>query len=149
PLDIIDQVPRLRDRRLDDLDHLVLALPHLMREVNGRGGNEGVNARTPGVPYRFAGARDVGRYGACEAGDHGILHSPGDLGDGLEIALRGDREAGLDNVDAHRVEKIGDFELFLKRHSRAGTLLTVAERRVEDHDAVPVALRMRLFAHLV
>ncbi len=45
---------------------------------------------------------------------------------------------GLDDVDAHLVEQLGDFELFLERHRGAGALLAVAQRRVEDEDAVLV-----------
>ena len=64
------------------------------------------------------------------------LHLASDLGDGLEIALAGDREAGLDDVDAHGVKKVRDFELFLEAHRRAGALLAIAQRGVEDEDAV-------------
>ena len=59
-----------------------------------------------------------------------------DLVHGGEIAIRGDREAGFDDVDTHVVEQLGDRELFLMSHGRAGALLTVAQRRVEDNDAV-------------
>ena len=54
----------------------------------------------------------------------------------LEVALGGDREAGLDDVDAHLVEERGDLQLLLERHGGAGRLLAVAERGVEDQDAV-------------
>jgi hypothetical protein len=42
------------------------------------------------------------------------------------IAFRGDGETGLDHVDAHVVEHLGDLELFLERHGGAGALLAVA-----------------------
>ena len=74
--------------------------------------------------------------GAGQAGDGGVLGPPGDLGHGLEIAVRGDREARLDDVDAHGVEQFGDLELFLEGHRGAGALLAVAERGVEDQNAV-------------
>ena len=44
----------------------------------------------------------------------------GDLGHRLEVAVRGDREARLDDVDAHLVEEVGDLELLLQRHGGAG-----------------------------
>ena len=47
-------------------------------------------------------------------------------------------KAGLDDVDAHRVEQVGDLELFLEGHGRAGALLAVAQRGVEDQDLVLV-----------
>ena len=61
---------------------------------------------------------------------------PAIVGDGLEIAVRGDGEAGLDDVDAHGVEEVGDLDLLLERHGRAGALLAVAQGGVEDQDAV-------------
>ena len=68
--------------------------------------------------------------------DHGILGALGDLVDGGEIAVRGDGKARLDDVDAHGVEQLGDFEFFLMRHGGAGALLAVAQGGVEDDDAV-------------
>ena len=53
---------------------------------------------------------------------------------------RGDREPGLDDVDAERREGSGDLELLGHVHARARRLLAVAQRRVEDPD--PVGLGM-------
>ena len=50
----------------------------------------------------------------------------GDLADGEEVALRGNRETGLDDVDAHLIEEFGHFELLLMGHGGAGRLLAVA-----------------------
>ena len=50
--------------------------------------------------------------------------------------IGGDREAGLDDVDAHRVEQLGDRQLLVEGHGGAGTLLAVAQGGVEDHDPV-------------
>ena len=74
--------------------------------------------------------------GARQAGDHSVPGAAGDLADGLEIAFRGDRETGLDHVDAHVVEHLGDLDLFLEGHGGAGTLLAVAQGGVENDDAV-------------
>ena len=49
-------------------------------------------------------------------------------------------KAGLDDVDAHLIEQLGDFELFLMRHGGAGALLAVAQGGVEDDDAVLLGL---------
>ncbi len=95
-----------------------------------------MDARQRGVAHRLAGAGDIALDGAGEARDARPLGAPGDFGDGLEIALRGDGEARLDNIDAHRVEQMGDFELGLEGHGRAGALLAVAQRGVEDQNAV-------------
>src|SRR5215510_8032172 len=59
----------------------------------------------------------------------------------LEVAFRGDGEAGLNNVDAHVVEHLGDLELLLEGHGRAGALLAVTQRGVENDDAVLLGLR--------
>ena len=80
------------------------------------------------------------KRGARQAADHRVLGALGDLVHGGEIAFRGDREAGLDDVDAHRVEQLGDFELLLVGHGGAGALLAVAQGGVEDDDAVLVGL---------
>jgi hypothetical protein len=59
--------------------------------------------------------------------------------DRLEVALRGDREPGLDHVDAHGLQDLGDAELLVDGHRAAGRLLPVAQGGVEDDDAVPCA----------
>src|SRR5262252_1458079 len=85
---------------------------------------------------RFRAAVDVLEASAGKAADHGIFAALGDLVDAGEIAFGGDREAGLDHVDAHCVEHLRDFELFLMRHGGAGALLAIAQCRVEDEDVV-------------
>ena len=54
--------------------------------------------------------------------------------DRLEVARRGDREAGLDHVDAQVDQRVGDLQLLVQVHAGAGRLLAVAERGVEDCD---------------
>ncbi len=91
---------------------------------------------------RLGATVDVLERGARQPADHGVLGALGDLVDGGEIAFRGDREAGLDDVDAHRVEQFGDFELLLVGHGGAGALLAVAQGGVENDDAVLLGLRV-------
>ena len=43
-------------------------------------------------------------------------------------------KAGLDDVDAQVDQGLGDFQLLGEVHARAGRLLAVAERGVEDLD---------------
>ena len=58
----------------------------------------------------------------------------GDRLDRLEVVRRGDREPGLDDVDAQLGELPRDLELLGPVHARAGRLLAVAQRGVEDPD---------------
>src|SRR5262249_46070995 len=60
-----------------------------------------------------------------------------------EVALGRDRKAGLDDVDAHLVEQLGDLELLLMGHGGARALLAVAQGGIEDEDAVLLGLRWR------
>ena len=64
--------------------------------------------------------------------------------DGLEVAGRGDREAGLDDVDAQARELVGDLELLAGVERDAGRLLAVAQRRVEDQYSVGVHVVLSL-----
>ena len=89
------------------------------------------------------------KRGAREPADDRVLGALGDLVDGGEVAVRRDRKAGLDDVDAHVVEQFGDFELFLVRHGGAGTLLAVAQGGVEDDDAVLFGFACRLAVVMV
>ena len=140
PFDILDQVAGLRHRRGDDFQHLGLALAHLMRQMDRGSGNEGVDAAPPCVAHRFAGTGDVAGNGARQTCDHRVLGALCDLRDRLEIANRSDREAGFDDIDAHLVEHLGDFELLLESHGGARALLAVAQSGVENNDAVLVGL---------
>ena len=89
-------------------------------------------------------AVDVLELRASEPADHRFLGAAGNLLHAVEIAFRGDRETGLDDVDAHLVEHFGDFELLVEGHGGAGALLPVAQCRVEDDDAVALGAGCRL-----
>ena len=140
PLDVVGVAARARDLRDHHLEDLVRLFLELVFHVHRRGGDEGVDALALGRLDGLGAAVDVLERGAREAADHGILRALGDLVHGGEVAFRGDREAGLDDVDAHGVEELGDLELLLMRHGRAGTLLAVAQGGVEDDDAVLLGL---------
>src|SRR5262249_56238532 len=60
----------------------------------------------------------------------------GSRGDVVEVGWDRGGEGRLDDVDAHLVEQLGDFELLLEGHSGAGALLAVAQGGVENNDAV-------------
>jgi hypothetical protein len=85
---------------------------------------------------------DVTAGAPCERRDHRRTAAGadvlGDRLDGLVVALRGDREAGLDDVDVQPGQLVGDLELLLDTQRDAGRLLTIAQGRVEDLDGVRV-----------
>ena len=100
-----------------------------------------MDARPARLAHSFAATRDVGFDGAGEAGDDRVPGALGDGGDGLEVALGGDRETRLDNVDAHGVEHLGDLQLVFKIHGRAGRLFAIAQGGVENDDGFGVFAR--------
>src|SRR5262249_15165445 len=95
-----------------------------------------VDARLGRVLDGFPGAVDVIVVAAGQAADHGAFYFARDRLDRLEIARGGDGEASLDHVDAEVFERVGDFQLFGEVHAGAGRLLAVAERGVENDEAV-------------
>ena len=97
-----------------------------------------MDARTRGVLDGLAGPIDVELAGARQSANHRLLDALGDLGDGVEIALRGDREARLDDVHAHGVEEVGDLQFLFEGHGGTGTLLAVAQGCIENKDVVGV-----------
>ena len=133
-LDVVDVAAGLLDALDGDAGDLVEGLLELVLAVDGRGGAEGVDAGAVGVLHGFAGAVDVPRHAAGEAGDDGVRELFADGLDGLEVALGGDGEAGLDDVDAEGGELPGDLDLLPHVERGAGRLLAVAERGVEDAD---------------
>ena len=58
------------------------------------------------------------------------------MADGFEIAFRCNGKSGFDDIDAHLIKQLGNFQLFSMAHRGAGALFAVAQRGVEDNDAV-------------
>ena len=54
----------------------------------------------------------------------------------IGVALRGDGEAGFEDVHAEGGELVGHAQLFVVVHGAAGGLLAVAQGGVEEDDAV-------------
>src|SRR5687768_3310781 len=73
---------------------------------------------------------------ARQARDDGALDLAGDRLHGLEVTRRRGGEAGLDHVDAEARELLRDLELLGGVQRDARRLLAVAQRGVEDDDAV-------------
>jgi hypothetical protein len=120
---------------VDALGHLVLVEVG-DRAVERRGADEGVDAGRAGVRTASQQRSMSLKLARARPQTEGVAGGAGDLAHGAEVALGGDREARLDDVHAHLVEEAGDLELLLVGHGGAGRLLAVAERGVEDADAV-------------
>ena len=144
PLDVVGVAARAGDLRDHHFVDLVRLLLQLVLHVHRRGGQEGMDAPALGRLDRLGAAVDVLEGGARQPADHRILRALGDLVHGGEVALRGDREAGLDDVDAHVVEQFGNLELLLMGHGGAGALLAVAQGGVENDDTVLIGLGGRI-----
>ncbi len=84
----------------------------------------------------FGSGFDVFALGAGEGGDTWGVGGAADLGcDGVdagEVAMRGDGEAGFDDVDAEGCELVGHAQLFVVVHGAARRLFAVAEGGVEE-----------------
>ena len=110
--------------------------PELVLEVDVARRDEHMEMRLVGDLDGFDGALRVTVAAPCERGDRDVLRCLlRDPPDRLEVARRGGRKACLDDVDLQPGELTGDLELLGGRQARAGCLLTVAQRRVEDTDA--------------
>jgi hypothetical protein len=122
----------------DRLSECRLAIdPELVLEVDVAGRDEHVEMRPLGDLDRLDGALRVAVAAARERGDRDpALRLAGDPVDGLEVAVRGGREAGLDHVHLQAHQLAGDLELLGRGETGAGRLLAVAEGRVEDANAV-------------
>ncbi len=127
-----------RHRRLGlSLDVLAVGV-HLVLDVDVGGRDEGVDARPFGVFDRAPGGVDVPLVGAGQAADDRPFDRLRDPLDRLEVPRRGDREAGLDHVDAEARELLGDLQLLDRVQRDPRRLLPVAQGGVEDVDAVGV-----------
>ena len=108
----------------------------LVGELHLAGVDEDVDARARGAGHRLGGGVDVAGHAAGKAADAGVSHLARHGVDGAELVGRRGGEAGLDDVDAHGGEALGDLELVTLGEKNPGGLLSVAQRRVEDGDSV-------------
>ena len=123
---------------------LLAGHPDLVLEVDLAGRDEHVEVRPLGDADGLDRPLRVAVPAARETGDGDAAGLLGDPVDGLPVARRGGREAGLDDVDVEPDELAGDLELLGHRQRRARGLLAVAQGRVEDPDAALGAGRPRL-----
>ena len=80
--------------------------------MDGRRRHKSVNTRLLGEFHRLACPINIGIDGTGKACNRGPLDALGNLADRLEIPVGGNRETRFDNIDTHRIQEIGHFELF-------------------------------------
>ena len=91
--------------------------------------------RQRSAPFSASAARSMSPVVVrASAAITGPLHAGRDLADRVELAVGGDREAGLEDVDVQPGELLGDLDLLGPRERDPGGLLAVAQGGVEDPD---------------
>ena len=135
-LNVIGVLSRLADRRHAHGEHVVKGLPELVLHVYRGGGDEGVYAEALRGGERLAGGVHVLEDGTREAAGNGGRERAGDRLHRLEVALRGDGEARLDDVNAELLERQRDLQLLSHREALGKGLLAVAQSGVKDDYSV-------------
>ena len=106
------------------------------RTVQRRCADERVNAAGPCLFDGFGAAVDIFEIGAGQTTDRRIFRTLGNFGYGAEITFGGDRETCFDDVDAHVVQHLCDFQFFVVGHCCAWRLFAVTQGCVENQHAV-------------
>ena len=104
--------------------------------MQGRSGDEGVNAETLGNFQRFGRADYVAGNGARESAGNGPAERPCDRLHAFEVARGRNRETRLDDVDAEVLERQGDLKLLLHGKTLSKRLFAVTQRRIKNHHAL-------------
>ena len=130
------------DRAHRHLHHLFAVLAQLIHQVVVGRRQEEVDAGMRSVLQRLGGAVDGGVAAVRQRRYDGLAYLARDALHRFEVALRADGEARLDDVHPQPLQMLGYLNFLLDGHGRAGRLLAVAERRVEDehlvvHDGSP------------
>ena len=95
-------------------------------------GEKDMDAGAIGKLQGACGHLDVFGLGARQGSDARLADGLRDGGDRGEVAFGGHGKAGLDDVHAQVLERVGHGELFLRGHAAAGRLLAVAQSGVEE-----------------
>ncbi len=113
------EVPGAGHLRRSPLQHCSGRLLELVFHVHGRGGDEGVGCAGASRGARPRRPVDVPKAARERPATTRVLHPRGDERHRSKSPLRR-WGSGLDDVDAHLVQEIGDLELLLQRHRGAG-----------------------------
>ena len=131
-LHIVGEPPGQADGVDDRFQACLARDAQLGREMQIGGGEKRVNARPRGRLERVRRLLDVLPAAAGERRNRGPPNLPRHLLHRFGVRRRSDGEARLDDVDAQRIERLGqcDFRRHVHRESRR--LLAVAQGRVEN-----------------
>jgi hypothetical protein len=135
-LDVLAQGTRLAhagDRTLDDLG-LAHAQFHFAMDRARR--DEDVDARLRGVLQCCGRGADIGLVAARQPANLRIADTACDRLHGVEVVLGCIRVTGFDHVDAERLQRFSDAQLLRPVQGAAGTLLAIAQGRVENPQAL-------------
>src|SRR4051812_32110310 len=135
-LDVVEELARVRDALLGAARHLFARHVQLVLAVERARREEDVAAPAARVAERRFHLIDIALLGAGQRTHGRTLDLAGDGRDGLEVSRRSGREARFDDVDVKALQRAGDADLLMDVHARARRLLAVAQRGVEDYDAV-------------
>ena len=106
----------------------------LVLHMQVAGGDHHVDAPTGGRLQGLGTAVNIHLMGAAQARNGACLDDLGDLANRFEVAIGGDGETGLNDIDPHLFQDLGQFELFIQAHGGTGRLLAVAHGGVKDDD---------------
>ena len=138
-LDLVDPRRDVPDCPARLLEHLGRLQPELALHVDRARREEDVDARpATRSRERLDGCVEVLGARPGERCDRGTAYRLADCANALEVARRGDGEAGLDHVDAEAVERARDLRLLVRRQRDARGLLPIPQRRVENRDPAAI-----------
>ncbi len=135
-LHIVGVAQRMLDGAGAHLKHILEALFQLALDMDGGGGDEGVDAKGVGNPQGLTGGIDILGQGAGEGADPAVLDMPGDGLHRVKIAGRGDREAYLHDVDTEPLQRLGNLQLLLDCQTGRQGLLTITQGSIEYDDPI-------------
>ncbi|MEI9929555.1 MAG: hypothetical protein WDM89_03030 [Rhizomicrobium sp.] len=136
--DIVEEIAGIFDGLHCRFQYLIAAHIEFGFTMDRTGRQEDVQTATAGGFQRAGGRVNVCDGSAGEATDYRPIDLLRHGADGLFITGRGGGEAGLDDVDAHVAQRRCDAQFFGNTHAEARRLLAIAQRGVEDQNAVVI-----------
>ncbi len=135
-LDIVTQAAGLFHRTYRLLHHLVRLHTQLVFHMDRAGGDKGMDTTGVGPGQRLAGTLDIGIQRTGKAADGTVLDGVGNGLDRIEVTRAGNGKTGLDHINLHALQCLGNTQFFILGHGCAGALLTVTQGGIKNDDAV-------------